>query len=202
MITLLPQFLPAPALVNLQPGKPRLVAHLLAARHPIAEVDERKPRLPRDIDVIKDHMGTQTKIRKVRIVKRINQTQPVIKNIRQTNCRQRPPPFPRIGRPCIFNDPAADRRFLNHRGEFKDIHIRHPTFGVAIIKVPPEQAELIFRRPRAGRVPYQFGGPVHNFSLGSRRHKIRHPDPRRKTGRTLGTRGAIKHILAAPEPLF
>jgi hypothetical protein len=51
--------LPFAAEIDLQPLELRLVAHLVRAGHPVAEIDVGQPRLPRERHVVHDHVGAR-----------------------------------------------------------------------------------------------------------------------------------------------
>ena len=57
------QLLPLPAHVDLKPGELGLVAHFLAARHPVAQIDIGQARLAGDFDVIEDDVVAQARLR-------------------------------------------------------------------------------------------------------------------------------------------
>ena len=141
--------LPASADVDLKPGELGLVAHLLAARHPIAQVDIGQARGAGDLDMIEDDVVAQPVTGAVGGVEGIDHADPVAQHIGQANAHQ-------IARVLIdiFNHPAADRGFLDHGGKFKHIHIRHSAIRMAAVEVTAEEVILVFGRP--GR-----GGPAH-----------------------------------------
>ena len=193
---------PFAGLENLHCRKPGLVAHLAAARHPVAKVDVRQPRLARDGDVVKDDVGPKAHLRQVGVVKAVDHRQPVIEHIGQADGGQRAAAFPLPRGAGVFDDTRFDRRLLDHRGEFEDVHVGHAAIGVAAVKVAAKQGELVFGGPGAGGVAAQGRRTAQDAALGFRGHEIRHPDARRQAGRAFGTRRAVEHVLAAPEALF
>ena len=61
-----------------------------------------------------------------------------------------------IQRAGVFDDAGLDRGFLDHRGEFEDVHVGHAAIGVAVVKIAAKQRELIFGGPGAGGVAQQM----------------------------------------------
>ena len=152
--------------------------------------------------MVQNGKRAKAQIGEVGVIETIHHAQAVIEHIGQTDCRQRTRPITGTGRTGVFDHPAFDRGFLNHRGEFENIHIRHAAISMPRIQIAAEQGKLILGRPGAGRIAPQMGGRFHHLALGPAWYEIRHPNPCRQAGRTLGTRRTVQHVLTTPEALL
>ncbi len=95
--------------------------------------------------MIKDQIGPKAVFGQLGLEKRINHADPVIEHIGQGYCRQIAGAVIRRG--GVFDHPAFDRGFLDHRGEFENIHIGHAAICVAMFQIPAKQIVLILGRP-------------------------------------------------------
>ena len=82
------QVFPVALVVHLKPRELRLIIHLRAARHPIAQVHIRQPKVFRDLDMIENDIGAERVPVEIRVKERVNKAQPVIEDICQTNSAQ------------------------------------------------------------------------------------------------------------------
>ena len=64
--------LPDAALVDFKRGETRLVIHLVAARHPIAQIDKGQAGAARQFDMIQDDMRAKARCLKRGVGKRLN----------------------------------------------------------------------------------------------------------------------------------
>ena len=188
--------LPRAAHIDLKPRELGLIAHLGAAGHPIAQIYIRQTRRTGDFDVVKDDVIAQPVTGPVRAVERIDHAHPVIEHIRQADANQ----LAGLGI-GIFDHTAADRGFLDHRGEFEDIHIGHATVCMAAVKIGAEEVVLLFRGPRRRCPPRQPRVTLDCALLAFARGEVGYVDARRQTGRAIRARRAIQYILRPPEAL-
>ncbi|SDE39121.1 hypothetical protein SAMN04244550_00283 [Rhodobacter capsulatus] len=145
-------------------------------------------------------MRAEAQIDLVGVVEAVDHRDAVIEHIGQADGRQRAGPglHPAV---AIFDDAGLHRRFLDHRGEFEDVHVGHAAIGMTRVKIAAEERELFLGGPGAGRGALEMGVAVEHLALGPGRLEIRDADARRKTGRAIGAGGAVKHVLRAPEAL-
>ena len=123
--------------------------------------------------MIQNDMRAKAAFRHRRVIKRIDEAEPIIEHICQAHCRKRP-----AFALHIFDHPAFHWRFLDHRREFKDIHIRHATIRMPCIQIAAEQRELILGRPGAAGIADQVCIAAQQLAMRARRREIRHADAR------------------------
>ena len=152
--------------------------------------------------MVEDDIGAQREIGEVGIIEAVDHRQAVVEDIGQADGGKGATLFARSCGAAVFDDAGFDRRFLDHRGEFEDVHVGHATIGVAIVEVASEEGELVFGCPGAGGVAAQFGGPFEDAAMRAAGSEIGHPDAGREAGRTFRAGGAVEDVLAAAEALF
>ena len=120
-------------------------------------------------------------------------------SVRQTAASWRwPPPWRGA---VVFDHPAADRAFLDHRRELAHVHVGHAARGVAGVEVAAEEVVLRLGRPGAARHALEGGVAPEHPALAARRREVGHDDPRREAGGAAGAGGAVEHVLRAAEAL-
>ena len=122
--------------------------------------------------MVDDHMGAEAVGCAVGVEKGINEAEAVIENVGQAHGGQR------VIAVAIFDHARADRCLLDHGREFEDVHIGHPTIGMAGIEVAAKQIILRLGRPGRARDTRKPRVAPQNTPVPALRREVGHADAR------------------------
>ncbi len=122
-----------------------LVAHLLRALDPVAEIEIRHADLARVLQVLEDHVGAEAALRGFRLVERVDHRDAVGEPVAERHAHQGLLAAARIrvGLQPIFGDERVDDAVFHHHGVVEHRHVGHAAVRVACIDVVAEERVLL-----------------------------------------------------------